>query len=145
MYFNPVGFCADMRRRHWDAFQTFRRPQRYTLWWRQRRRGFFSNFRKTCKICQQFKGSFSAVSKPIFASKRAFCSIFQFLQDLLAFAQLRTQHFSIFANFGDFCRCMFLKICWKSTEIADFSVNFFRNFIGISGNCRQLPEVAPFF
>ena len=37
---------------------------------------------------QTFNGSFSAVSKPVFAKKDAFSSIFQVLQDLHAFAPL---------------------------------------------------------
>ena len=45
-------------------------------------------------FCQILEGSFSAVSKPIFASKYAFGSSFQALQDLHTFAPLQTQEFS---------------------------------------------------
>ena len=38
-----------------------------------------------------FRGSFSAVSTPIFATKYSFCSIFQELQDLFTCAPLRIQ------------------------------------------------------
>ena len=44
---------------------------------------------------QTLQGSFSAVSKRNFASKYAFDSIFQPLQDLHTFAPLRSQNFSI--------------------------------------------------
>ena len=40
---------------------------------------------------QTLGGSFSSVSKPIFASKYAFCSIFRDLQDLQTFAPLQIQ------------------------------------------------------
>ena len=43
---------------------------------------------------QTLGGSFSSVSKPIFASKYAFCSIFRDLQDLQTFAPLQIQNFS---------------------------------------------------
>ena len=47
-------------------------------------------------FCEFLAGLFSAVSKPIFASKYAFCSIFQNLQDSNPFAPLETQNFAIF-------------------------------------------------
>ena len=47
-------------------------------------------FRKFCKF---LAGSFSAVSKRIFARKYAFDSIFQALQDLHPFAPLQSQNF----------------------------------------------------
>ena len=50
-----------------------------------------ANFAKFCKF---LAGSFSAVSKRIFARKYAFDSIFQALQDLHIFAPLRSQNFS---------------------------------------------------
>ena len=53
------------------------------------RRVLFGKF--SAKCC-----SFSAVSAPIFASKYAFCSIFQNLQDYLA------HNFEIRQNFADF-------------------------------------------
>ena len=47
-----------------------------------------------CKILQNFlAGSFSAVSKRMFARKYAFDSIFQALQDLHPFAPLQSQNF----------------------------------------------------
>ena len=45
------------------------------------------------KFCKFMAGSFSAVSKRKFASKYAFDIIFQYLQDLHAFAPLKIQHF----------------------------------------------------
>ena len=50
-----------------------------------------ANFAKFCKF---LAGSFSAVSKRIFARKYAFDSIFQALQDLHTFAPLQSQNFS---------------------------------------------------
>ena len=52
-----------------------------------------ANFKRFCKILQILAGSFSAVSKRIFARKYAFDSIFQALQDLHPFAPLRSQKF----------------------------------------------------
>ena len=43
------------------------------------------------QIWQILEGSFSAISKPIFASKRLFCSICQALQYLRILAPLQTQ------------------------------------------------------
>ena len=56
-----------------------------------------------------WKGSFSAVSKPIFATKYSFCSIFRDLQDYHSFAPLPIQNFSkisseSFCNFEKFRR-----------------------------------------
>ena len=92
---------------------------------------------------QTFGGSFAAVWIATIASKVTFQSIFQALQDKQTFAPLTFQNFQIFAHFGDFCR-LFSKCFWNSTEIADFSVKISLIFVGISGNCRQLPEVTIF-
>ena len=43
------------------------------------------------KLPQTLRGSFSAVSKPIFASKYSFFSIFRDLQDMYTFAPLGSQ------------------------------------------------------
>ena len=43
---------------------------------------------------QTLGGSFSALSRPIFATKYSFCSIFRDLQDLRTFAPLQIQNFS---------------------------------------------------
>ena len=48
---------------------------------------------KLAKFCKFLAGSFSAVSKRIFARKYAFDSIFQALQDLHPFAPLQSQNF----------------------------------------------------
>ena len=39
--------------------------------------GNISNYSTICKLCKFLVGSFSAVSKPIFESKHAVCSVFQ--------------------------------------------------------------------
>ena len=46
-----------------------------------------------CNVCQVLGGSFSAVPKPIFASKHSFCCIVQDLHGLRTSAPLQTQHF----------------------------------------------------
>ena len=48
---------------------------------------------------QTCRGSFSAVSKPIFATKYSFFSIFRDLQDLHTFAPLQTPKFCKFLRF----------------------------------------------
>ena len=68
--------------------------------WKARSRLYRSRFFQESNIthfatfCQISEGSFSAVSKPIFASKHAVGSIFEALQDLHIFEPLQTQHFS---------------------------------------------------
>ena len=66
------------------------------------------------KILQILAGSFSAVSKPNFARKYAFDSIFQALQDLHPFAPLQSQNFrkksvwkisNFRENSATFCKC----------------------------------------
>ena len=61
-------------------------------------RGRGSKIGKFCKFfakfCKFLAGSFSAVSKRNFATKYAFDSIFQALQDLHTFAPLQSQNFS---------------------------------------------------
>ena len=51
---------------------------------------------KIKKKLKTLKGSFFSVSKPIFTSKYAFCSIFRDLQDSKTFAPLQTQNFAKF-------------------------------------------------
>ena len=89
-------------------------------------------------------GSFSAVSKPIFATKYSFCSIFRDLQDSQTFAPLQIQNLQNFCNFvlekfGKFSR--FLQIFLKSAEISSFSLRISRKFVGIPGNPRKLTEI----
>ena len=71
-------------------------------------------------------GSFSAVSKPIFATKYSFFSIFlKALQDLETFAPLQIQNLQIFAfsfcnflgNPLDFIKC-FVENCYFSLEFS---------------------------
>ena len=70
------------------------------------------------KFCKFLAGSFSAVSKRIFARKYAFDSIFQALQDLHTFAPLQSQNFrkkiglknqQFSCKFSNNCKCW--KIC----------------------------------
>jgi hypothetical protein len=53
----------------------------------------FLKLTKFANFCKFLAGSFSAVSKRIFARKYAFDSIFQALQDLHTFAPLQSQYF----------------------------------------------------
>ena len=80
------------------------------------------------KFCKILAGSFSAVSKRIFARKYAFDSIFQALQDLHTSAPLQSQNFSknrfeksvIFVKIQQkFCKCR--KICKILPNFKKFS------------------------
>ena len=92
--------------------------------------------------CQTLEGSFSAVSKPIFATKYSFCSYFRDLQDLQTFAPLQIQKFRYFANFCNFlqfCR-YFCKMLLNYSKICHFSFGFSRKFAGISQNFSNFDE-----
>ena len=79
--------------------------------------------------CTFLAGSFSAVSKPIFARKYAFDSIFQALQDLHTFAPLQSQILgknrfeksAIFVKFQQKC-CQCCKICKILSNFKNFSL-----------------------
>ena len=78
-------------------------------------------FRKFCKF---LAGSFSAVSKRIFARKYAFDSIFQALQDLHPFAPLQSQNFrkkSVW-KISNFCEnsAKFLQMLQNLKKFANF-------------------------
>ena len=83
-------------------------------------------------------GPFSAVSKPNFATKYSFCSIFRDLQDSQTVAPLQIPNLQNFCNclqfFGQFSR--FCKILLKFAKIDYFSPRFSRNFTGIARNPR---------
>ena len=90
------------------------------------------------KLNQTLRGSFSAVSKPNFASKYSLESSWRDLQDLHAFAPLRPQYFSKFAsNFLAFSKLDMLKSSiffkfrrdfrWFSWNLVGFSQIFLRN------------------
>ena len=83
-----------------------------------------------------FCGSFSAVSKPNFASKYSFCSIFQYLHNEHAFAPPTTQNLQTFAQFCKFLMSFpdFLKILLKFDEIVLF---FGENFTEFRRNSRE--------
>ena len=86
------------------------------------------------KLNQTLSGSFSAVSKPNFASKYSLESSWRDLQDLHAFAPLRPQYFSKFSsNFLAFSKLDILK-----------SLNFFkfrRDFHWFSWNLLGYPQI----
>ena len=77
-------------------------------------------------IRQTLEGSFSAVSKPNFASKYAFDSIFQALQDLHPFAPLQSQNFQIKKKNSNF-REISAKTIANVAKFANFLSNF-KNF-----------------
>lgn len=83
-----------------------------------------------------FCGSFSAVSKPNFASKYLFCSIFQDLHNEHAFAPPTAQNLQTFAQFCKFLMTFpdFLKILLKFDEIVLF---FGENFTEFRRNSRE--------
>ena len=91
----------------------------------------------TATTHHSFRGSFSAVSKPIFATKYAFFSIFRDLQDGLAKFSQKLQNFGefrkILQNFTKFCK--FLQI-FKNV---DKKCKFLQNF------CRILQNVLVHF
>ena len=81
------------------------------------------SFRRLATTLHSFLGSFSSVSKRNFASKYAFCSIFQNLQNYLAdfwkfykILQTFAKNCKILTNFPDLCK----KRCWFFAKIADF-------------------------
>ena len=88
---------------------------------------------------QTLRGSFSAVSTPIFAIKYSLESSWRDLQDLHTFAPLRSQisanrqHF--FAN--GYYIIMNFRFCHFLCRNLHFSANFWWNFVRIS---RQIPE-----
>ena len=77
----------------------------------------YSDFAGNFRLSPTCKGSFSAVPKPIFATKYSFCSIFRDLQDSQTFAPLQIQNLLNFCNclqfFGNFSRFLqtFAEIC----------------------------------
>ena len=92
---------------------------------------------------QTFRGSFSAVSTPIFASKYSLESSWRDLQDLHlcvlhTFAPLRSQNFSQKSStfFRDW-KFEFLIFFIFSSKFALFSAKFWWIFVRIS---RQIPE-----
>ena len=83
------------------------------------------SFRRLATTHHSFLGSFSSVSKRNFASKYAFCSIFQNLQNFLAEFWKKLQNFAKFRkipqNFA-----IFWKISGFLPKIAEFLRNFAR-------------------
>ena len=90
------------------------------------------------QIPQISDGSFSAVSKPIFASKYAFFSIFRALQDSQTFAPLHTQNFQIFCKFSQ----IFANFRWIFEILQNLPkyVFFRRYFHGIFSELRKILE-----
>ena len=86
------------------------------------------------KSDQTLEGSFSSVSKPIFATKYSFFSIFQALQDSHTFAPLRIQNTR--RNSSNFFEFLF-EFLQKIIIFQQFSSNFgqiLMIFRGISPN-----------
>ena len=106
------------------------RPRRTAgLRWARLVRGLGSaKLAKFANFCKFLAGSFSAVSKRIFARKYAFDSIFQDLQDLHTFAPLQSQNFrkkSVWkiSNFRENSAIFFCKCC-KCCKILPIFKNF---------------------
>jgi len=96
---------------------------------------------------QTLEGSFSSVSKPIFATKYSFCSIFRDLQDLQTFAPLQIQNFS--QKSSNFFREWILNYWIIIIQFSEFlhwilpfwgktSMNFSRNFAKIFRKSQNL-------
>ena len=96
--------------------------------------------------CLTLDGSFSAVSTATIARKDAFFSIFRDLQDLCAFAPLRSQNFSkkLVQNFARM-KFHFISFQPKSMKFALFSTKFQRNFVGISRRCAEDDKICRYF
>ena len=82
----------------------------------------------------------SAVSKPIFATKYSFCSIFRDLQDYHSFAPLPIQDFSKFSsesfcNFQNFVQSSDIFHTQSSSNFAPLWMKFSRNFAKIRREC----------
>ena len=83
---------------NWASIQQRTSLDKFCIFWlenwsliRSQTTVFNSNFpAKNCRTC---RGSFFAVSKPNFATKYSFCSIFRDLQDKHTFAPLQSQGF----------------------------------------------------
>ena len=91
---------------------------------------------------QTLDGSFSSVSRPIFASKYSFFSIFRDLQDLHTFAPLQIQNFSKFSS-TFFSRIFqeILEFLSLESEIRNFSDWILRIFVGISRNLSEFSKI----
>ena len=75
-------------------------PRIWTPWRAPDARTWVERFDTTFNENQQtLEGSFSSVSRPIFATKYSFFSIFRYLQDLQSFAPLQIQKFSKIRQF----------------------------------------------
>ena len=83
---------------------------------------------------QTLEGSFSSASKPIFASKYAYCSTFRGLQDLQSFAPLQFPKLSKISGrvFG-----FLLKILQQFCIFQRFSSNFAQILINTSRNFAE--------
>ena len=95
---------------------------------------------------QTLRGSFSAVSMPIFASKYSLESSWRDLQDLHTFAPLRSQNFSpksstFFREWIMNFRCFSL----SSSNFAIVAANFLWNFVRISRQILEKSDVCRFF
>ena len=86
---------------------------------------------------QTLEGSFSSVSKPIFATKYSFFSILRDLQDLHTFAPLQTQNLR--KNSSNFFR-MFAQISAKILIFRQFSSNFAQILMIFFGISPNIPE-----
>ena len=98
-----------------------------------------------------FGGSFAAVWIATIASQVTFYSIFKLYKINRLLYRLHFKIFILFIIFIIFIfhdlwwfLQIFSKCCWIFIEIADFSMKISLIFVGISGNCRQLPEVTIF-
>ena len=100
-----------------------------------------TNFRKVvCGCMDSYDSEPSHILQHFSSSTRKtdFCTAY-----ISKFSDFRT-FFPFFPPFSLFFGIFFSKCCCKSTEIADFSVKISLIFVGISGNCRQLPEITIF-
>ena len=98
---------------------------------------------------QTLRGSFSAVSKPNFATKYSFCSIFRDLQDWHPFAPLQTQFFckkssTILRNWMLNWTIIQSNFSSKLLFLSQILMKFCRNFANVLKNIRNRWHVQKF-
>ena len=101
------------------------------------------------------EGSFSPVSKTIFASKYAFFSIFRYLQESKPFASLQTQNFANFSKSTNilmkfkillnFCVSSGAKVCKSCSSRKTLKNDYLDAKIGVDTEENEPSKVLQFY